>query len=412
MSARFLQIHTLTSYPSTLLNRDDVGFAKRIPFGGATRTRISSQCLKRHWRTFEGEGSLAKLGEPLAVRSRITFEEKLVKPLIERRIDAEIVRPVVAAMMKLVLGESAKAEKKKKEDAEAEGDAKAEASAETKQVTVLGPKELDYLLGVAVEICGAMKPGKDLAKEADKAAKEKLGKEARKNLEALGKAAKGLDAALFGRMVTGDILARGDAAIHVAHALTVHEEQSESDYFSAIDELLRASSDEGGQGSGHINSSELTSGFFYGYVVIDVPLLVANLEGGKAADWEKLDHGLARKVVQSVIRLVSTVSPGAKLGSTAPYASPHLVMIEAGDHQPRTLANAFLKPVDLSKKDLVSQTYRELATYLEEDAGMFPNAVPARRLSGKGDLARLLSLARQDGKLSVDALGEWATGTV
>ena len=47
--ARFLQIHTLTSYPASLLNRDDAGFAKRMPFGDATRTRISSQCLKRHW---------------------------------------------------------------------------------------------------------------------------------------------------------------------------------------------------------------------------------------------------------------------------------------------------------------------------------------------------------------------------
>ena len=47
---RFLQIHTLHSYPAALLNRDDSGLAKRMPFGGAVRTRISSQCLKRHWR--------------------------------------------------------------------------------------------------------------------------------------------------------------------------------------------------------------------------------------------------------------------------------------------------------------------------------------------------------------------------
>ena len=37
---RFLQIHTLHSYPATLLNRDDSGLAKRMPFGGAVRTRI------------------------------------------------------------------------------------------------------------------------------------------------------------------------------------------------------------------------------------------------------------------------------------------------------------------------------------------------------------------------------------
>ncbi|MCV5263720.1 type I-E CRISPR-associated protein Cas7/Cse4/CasC, partial [Escherichia coli] len=46
----FLQIHTLTAYPASLLNRDDAGLAKRIPFGNATRLRVSSQCLKRHWR--------------------------------------------------------------------------------------------------------------------------------------------------------------------------------------------------------------------------------------------------------------------------------------------------------------------------------------------------------------------------
>ena len=52
---RFLQIHTLHSYPAALLNRDDSGLAKRMPFGGAVRTRISSQCLKRHWRTAQDE---------------------------------------------------------------------------------------------------------------------------------------------------------------------------------------------------------------------------------------------------------------------------------------------------------------------------------------------------------------------
>jgi CRISPR system Cascade subunit CasC len=58
---------------------------------------------------------------------------------------------------------------------------------------------------------------------------------------------------LFGRMVTGDILARTDAAIHVAHAMTVHGQMAESDYFTAIDDLIR---DEGDQGSGGISGSQ------------------------------------------------------------------------------------------------------------------------------------------------------------
>jgi CRISPR system Cascade subunit CasC len=46
----FLQIHYLTSYHASLLNRDDAGLAKRITFGGVPRLRISSQSQKRHWR--------------------------------------------------------------------------------------------------------------------------------------------------------------------------------------------------------------------------------------------------------------------------------------------------------------------------------------------------------------------------
>ena len=68
---RFLQIHTLHSYPAALLNRDDSGLAKRMRFGDAVRTRISSQCLKRHWRVAQDEFALSGIaGSTSALRSR------------------------------------------------------------------------------------------------------------------------------------------------------------------------------------------------------------------------------------------------------------------------------------------------------------------------------------------------------
>ena len=45
------EIHMLKNYPPTNLNRDDTGAPKTCLFGGAMRGRISSQCLKRSWRT-------------------------------------------------------------------------------------------------------------------------------------------------------------------------------------------------------------------------------------------------------------------------------------------------------------------------------------------------------------------------
>ena len=74
---RFLQVRWLASYPATLLNRDDSGFAKRLPFGEAMRTRVSSQCLKRHWRVTDDEWALKAIGPPMAVRSRQMPELRL-----------------------------------------------------------------------------------------------------------------------------------------------------------------------------------------------------------------------------------------------------------------------------------------------------------------------------------------------
>ena len=49
-------------------------------------------------------------------------------------------------------------------------------------------------------------------------------------------------------------------------------------------------------------------------------------------------------MVEHLIHLIATVSPGAKLGSTAPYSYADLMLIEIGTRQPRSLANAFRKP--------------------------------------------------------------------
>jgi len=352
MNNRFIQIHFLTSYPSSLLNRDDAGFAKRVPFGGTVRTRVSSQCLKRHWRTFEGEFSLRELGD-LSIRSRITFDRFVVEPLVAEGLDRAVVEKATEMVMSEVLGQSAKAAKKK-----AAEDAEGSSSIETGQITVLGKPEVDYLRSVVRDLASGAKSAKDVETRFKETVKESR-KQWKQNLEAIGDA--GLDAALFGRMVTSDILARRDAAVHVAHAMTVHAESSESDYFSAVDDLVRADAE---LGSGHIGSTELTSGLFYGYLVVDVPLLLSNLSGGKADKADEQTKEVAAKVLRNLVHLVATVSPGAKLGSTAPYAYAHWVMVEAGKSQPRTLANAFLKAVS-ERPDLLDNTYQALATYLD-----------------------------------------------
>ncbi|OPL19203.1 MAG: type I-E CRISPR-associated protein Cas7/Cse4/CasC [Candidatus Aegiribacteria sp. MLS_C] len=397
MKNEFLQIHTLTSYPAVLLNRDDAGFAKRIPFGGVVRTRISSQCLKRHWRTYSGQGSLQEIeGTDLSIRSRLSFNEFVLKPLLEEGVDNSIAVAVVQAIVSKVLGESEKARKSRTEASdEEEGEGTV---LQTSQVTVLGRPELRFLLDTARQVCSEA----DDPKNATKIVNDLFKKETGKNLKGL-KAASGLDAAMFGRMVTSDILTRGDAAIHVAHAFTVHGESSESDYFSAVDDLLAA---EGELGSGHINSVELNSGLYYGYVVVDVPLLVSNLEGCERDDWQRVDRSLAAEVVKRLISIIATVSPGAKLGSTAPHSYAQMVLLEAGDTQPRTLANAFLEPVSESP-NLLANAYRALGYHIA-DLDRAYGKTSERRLMCLGPVEEL-----QEGQsLSLEELSKWASGKI
>jgi CRISPR system Cascade subunit CasC len=394
MAIRCIQIHSLTSYPAALLNRDDAGLAKRIPFGGAVRTRISSQCLKRHWRVADDAEALKNCVDgQLSVRSRLSFERYVYTPLVKDGVESAIAHAVTEAVMALVLGESARAKAEKKKQTE-DGEPAA-AGVQSNQVTVLGRRELGFLCAEARTICGTIRDGKSAAD----AVKKHFTRERIDNLRAL-KLGAGLDAAMFGRMVTGDVLARVDAALHVAHAFTVHAEQSESDYFSAVDDLLK-DSPEGGLGSGHINSAELTSGLYYGYVAIDVPALIKNLGD---------DRTLAAEVVRRMVHLIATVSPGAKLGSTAPHSYAHLVLAEAVNAQPRTLANAFLTPVRVNP-DPLANAYDALAAHLGELDRFYGRTTRQAIALGAGD--RLSSITDvQEQAPSLAELARWVAARV
>ena len=305
----FLQIHTLHGYSAVLLNRDDSGLAKRMKYGDAMRTRISSQCLKRHWRMAAGPHALLAIdGATAAVRSRETVTRRVIAPLKDAGHDSKAIEALEKAFQRAVYGE------KKGET--------------TRQPLLLGEPEIEYLAAAAKTI--ADEHGQD-ADKAGKAAAQ-WEKDARANMKELRDRCAlpgGIAAALFGRMVTADVEANIDAPVHVAHAFTVHQEESESDYFTVVDDLQEGEDD---PGADHIGETELTSGLFYGYVVLDRKMLLHNLGG---------DESMAGTVAEHLVRLIATVSPGAKLGSTAPYGYAAWMLIEAGDCQPRSLAEAY-----------------------------------------------------------------------
>lgn len=356
---RFIQIHSLASYPAALINRDDSGMAKRLPFGGSTRTRISSQSLKRHWR-YAGEASheaaarvpfsLQSLGLPMGERTKEIVGGGILPAALAGfpPVHAAVQAAVADALLVALYGEKGKDPK-------------------SRQALFFGHPEVQYLATLARELLAlgaeslgplaeGSEPDKARAKTLADSLKDRL-KDLRKNLLALAGGA-GLESALFGRMVTSDPASNKDAPVHVAHAFTVHAMERDLDFATAVDDL-RNRDPESDSGSAGMFDIELTSGLFYGYVNIDVALLVANLGG---------DAAMAGQVAGRLLQLIARVSPGAKKGSTAPFAHAEWLMVELGDDQPRTLANAFRKAVPLRGEgnDVFANTMQALQTHLQQ----------------------------------------------
>ena len=384
MMIRFLQLHWLASYPGALLNRDEAGLGKRLPFGGVTRGRVSSQSLKRHWRLAGADSleqaeanprALQNLDIPMGVRTKRAVEEKIMPRALELQPAGDDVRDAVeAALLRGLHGKEATDAKKR-------------------QALYFGEPEMEFLAELAARALAAS----DAEAAGTMLANCLKDKDQRANLRALKHGA-GLGAALFGRMVTSDRAANTDAAIHVAHAMTVHAMERELDFMTVVDDLARADADEHA-GSAGMFDMEITSGLYYGYVVVDIDLLVSNLSG---------DREIAAQVVENLVHLVAQVSPGAKKGSTAPYSWAELMLIETGAQQPRSLANAFRNPVPLpARNGLLATAAEAMGNYvarLDEAYGAHAD----RCQLAVEDAAALSGIER----VNLDTLGNWAAEAV
>lgn len=290
--SRYVQIHMLKGYPPANLNRDDLGRPKTCFFGGKERLRISSQCLKRTWRTSE------------------VFQSALAGHIGKR--SARFAADFVFKELEGAIGEK-EAESVANEIANRLG--KADSKGKTKQLAMLSAEE-EARIHALVE---RARTGAALTKDDYDAI--------------LGFDQNTVDVALFGRMLADAPKHNIDGAAMVSHALTTHAVTVEDDYFTAVDDLNDGSED---LGAGHIGVTEFSEGLFYAYVCVDRAQLLSNLGGNEE---------LVSRAIQALVEAMATTSPSGKQHSFAALSRADYILVEKGDQQPRTLAGAFLKPV-------------------------------------------------------------------
>ncbi len=349
-----LEIHILQNFAPSNLNRDDTGSPKDCELGGVRRSRISSQCFKRAIRNAFADHRLLPEGE-LAARTKRLVDEVAAR---------------VVAMDPSIAVDRARGGAMKALGA---GGLKADADTlKTQYLLFLPRRTLDDVAKVVAEnmaVLGAEEPVKadddkdkkdktkgKSAKAAKAEAKQGANPEVKKAIERfLSDGARTPELALFGRMIADNAEWNVDAACQVAHAISTNRVAVEFDFYTAIDDLKR----EDTAGSDMMGTVAFNSACFYRYMVVDIGDLVKNLGGDTAAEEQ------AKRTVSAFVRAAVIAIPTGKQNSMAAQNLPSLVLCDVRDQaEPRSLANAFVKPVRPSRdEDLVALSARALAGY-------------------------------------------------
>jgi CRISPR system Cascade subunit CasC len=322
--AEFIQLHMLVSYPPSNLNRDDMGRPKTAMMGGVCRLRVSSQSLKRTWRT--SETFKEAFGDHLGVRTKemgwniyLALKEGKALTGVVDGTDAEPVRSAVEEKKAVAWSQAIAAQfgklKSIKDSKEEDAEKKKKESLCVEQMVHFSPEEIAAIDALLVRL---VKSGGDPTAD---------------DLNLLQAENSAIDIAMFGRMLASSPSFNCEAAVQVAHAITVHRVAVEDDYFTAVDDLNRGVED---VGAGHVGQAEFAAGLYYAYLCINRDLLVENLGG---------DTDLADRSIRALAEAAAKVGPKGKQNSFASRAYASYLLAERGNQQPRSLSVAFLKPV-------------------------------------------------------------------
>ena len=320
-----IEIHLLQNVAPSCLNRDDTNTPKSCEFGGANRARVSSQSWKRAVREFFREENSVPVG---------SRTKRLIAKLKEPQRLGENLD--VAAATKFLTEAYSKMDSKR--------------TTETAVLVFVSDAEVDI-------IAACLREGVS-------------GKDAAPRLKAVKQSA---DIALFGRMLAENPLTNVDAACQVAHALSTHAVNLETDFYTAVDDLTQERDE---IGAGMLGTQGFNSACFYRYALIDSEQLIKNLGG----DGEK---EMAYKTIEAFLRAFTLAIPSAKQNSHAAQNPPSFGLFVARETGvPVSLANAFANPIYASKDkpDIIDSSITALLRYqsgMNRIYGLYKDATQA-----------------------------------
>ncbi|MEU0487859.1 type I-E CRISPR-associated protein Cas7/Cse4/CasC [Nocardiopsis sp. NPDC006139] len=385
MSRTILDVHVLQTVPPSNLNRDDTGTPKTAVYGGVRRARVSSQAWKRATRQAFGA-----LLDPQDLGTRTKRVAELVADRITELapdLSRDEAVALAAETVQVATGSKIEVPKRKADAAKKKGEK--EPAPESSYLMFLSARQRDGLAALAVE---GREDIKGFLKDKDAKARAK----------AIADTHHSVDIALFGRMVADGADINVDAAAQVAHAISVHAVENESDYYTAVDDRNEDSE----PGAGMIGTVEFNSATLYRYAAVDVDQLRRNLGEGLRED-EPATEPL-RRAVQAFVRGFVESLPTGKINTFGNHTLPDAVIVKLRSARPISFVGAFEEPVEAGRGHLAEACAR-LADYIvgveraynaTDDVDTWVVRVGERtaKLSGVGASVSLAELVDQVGE--------------
>ena len=334
---KIAEFHMLKAYPSSALNRDDVGEQKTAYYNGYLRNRISSQCIKRAYRM--SDTFTEAIGDK-GIRTRLMPEivgERLIK---DHGVD-----PECATLFKLLLageelGKDSKKGKKSKNQERAENGS----SVQSPAIAFYTEDELCHITEICKNIYDGLKEPKcdDLRNRKGEEIKNELAKK---------KTRLTVDVAAFGRMVTDNMLKEVEGAMQFSHVLSTNSAMKESDYFIACDDFVNGESED--SGAAMLGEIDYNSSCYYIHAVADLEQFAKNLDGN-----DNMEE-MVKSLPSGFAEVMSYTDPAARQNTFEAHVLPEVLYIELKTKKrPLNRMKAFMEPCN---KDVIKTSVNALA---------------------------------------------------
>jgi CRISPR system Cascade subunit CasC len=418
----FIDFHVIQTLPPSCVNRDDIGRPKTAVYGGIQRARVSSQSWKRAMRDmFEEEFDEEQRGvrtkekivglvaDKIRILNPKLQKEQAIGQLEKEGYSLDDVLTEEQAIEQLAQRGLSLAKSKGLKKGQAIGQLEKEGYSLDDVLTEEQAIEQLAQMGLTLAISKTTKKTKKPSEEDKKVSADiregnsiwyvsrwqaqalaKVIVEAIEQSEQISRArakealskGHGVAISLFGRMVAHNPTLNTDASAQVAHVISTHRVENESDYFTAVDDLASKDS----SGAIMIGTAEYNASTLYRYATV-----AAHVLGDEKHIHNNPD--LAAKAIREFARAFIDSMPTGKQNAYANYTPPDAILVNIRTDRPINFVGAFEEPVISETGGFVKGSCAALVNYANQLYAAFDiepqrSLVVGERLAALGELVK------------------------